>query len=386
MALSLEKRYFEHLVPAGSAISGEGKAAFLSDKAWASFTRLIDSFESVLEQEFGPSSGWGQSVSSVYRSLWTGDLDPDIIKLSDGLSEMVDCNKQVLLGRVKEFAPIARLLSARELQGANVRMAAGQEEPKEEKKEQHQGSIPSVEETDGDVTSEIAPNMSAAEKKQLCDKLNAEALKNRNREMEQVFNQLAAECFRTRVHIFKSTDECKTFMETTAGGIVARTVLVDWTMPEMLQAGPKSRLLAKAPPKDMQKQLANEVKMIPMRPVLGHVLARANGAGGIEAFDAELETTHAYKRSILVPVEIPEEYMRYLRSASVRSHGPTDDVSSGIDFVMYTVGRQRTAGNDQAAAGDDDDDADAADTGAVLSISVPWLCLASFAPAGPVLS
>ena len=78
----------------------------------------------------------------------------------------------------------------------------------------------------------------------------------------------------------------------------------------------------------------------------------------------------------MVPVEVPEEYMRYIRSATSRSHGPTDDLSSGIDFVMYTVGRQRAAGGSKPAdadGGDQDDEEEEAQSGAVLSVNVPRL-------------
>ena len=359
-------------MPAGP-VSGDGKAAFISDKAWASFTRLINAFETLLETEFGPMSGWDQSVSSVYRQLWTGDLDAEVAKLSDGMSEIVDSNKQLLLGRVKEFPPIARLLSCRELQGANVKMQTSQEVQKIEEPETTWAS-PADALMEGDVTAELAPHKTAAEKKQLCDKLNAEALKARNKEIEECFGAMGAECFRTKVMTFKSTAECKNYMQSSVGGIVARTILVDFTMPDSLQAGPKNRLLAKAPSKDYQKQMAAEINTIPMRPVIGHVLAR--GVTSLETFDLELEGSHGYKRSIMVPVEVPEEYMRYIRSATSRSHGPTDDLSSGIDFVMYTVGRQRAAGGSKPAdadGGDQDDEEEEAQSGAVLSVNVPRL-------------
>jgi hypothetical protein len=46
-------------------------------------------------------------------------------------------------------------------------------------------------------------------------------------------------------------------------GLVARTVIVDVSMPHLQQSGPSSRLICKAPCDSMLKELAQEVKKIP---------------------------------------------------------------------------------------------------------------------------
>lgn len=80
------------------------------------------------------------------------------------------------------------------------------------------------------------------------------------------------------------------------------------------------------------------MKIIPATPIVGHVLVRP-AQHSIETLNTELSTTHAHKRSIIVPIAVPTEFMRYLASAQSRSLGPHDD-ASGIDFVMRTIGRK----------------------------------------------
>ena len=117
--------------------------------------------------------------------------------------------------------------------------------------------------------------------------------------------------------------------------------------------------------------MAEDLKKLPTSPIVGHVLARSGGHS-IATFQEQLESTHGFKRSIMVPLEVPEEFMRYLRSAQARSRGPTDDVSSGVDFAMFTVGRQILGPKDKGdgAASDGDADMDAGDDDDVASEQV----------------
>lgn len=81
-----------------------------------------------------------------------------------------------------------------------------------------------------------------------------------------------------------------------------------------------------------------QIKQLPATPVVGHVLVRP-AMHSIETLSVELQHTHAHKRSITVPIAIPPEFARYLVSGARRANGPHDD-SSGIDFVMRTIGRK----------------------------------------------
>ena len=78
----------------------------------------------------------------------------------------------------------------------------------------------------------------------------------------------------------------------------------------------------------------------------------------VEVLHAELRKTHAYRRMLCVPVDVPSSYARYLRSAAHRSFGPGEDAEkSGVDFTMHTVGRRCERKTD---VGDDPEDVDVA--------------------------
>jgi len=109
-----------------------------------------------------------------------------------------------------------------------------------------------------------------------------------------------------------------------------------------------------------QTRWAQQVKVLPATPIVGHVLAR-HAQHSIETLHSELQSTHAHKRSIIVPITIPNEFVRYLNSAQKRSLGPHDDNASGIDFAMRTIGRKfdkkmKVAGGEvRGVSGVDDD-------------------------------
>jgi hypothetical protein len=81
------------------------------------------------------------------------------------------------------------------------------------------------------------------------------------------------------------------------------------------------------------------VKQLPATPIVGPALIRP-ALHSLETLNQELQSTHSHKRSIIVPIAIPSEYLRYLASAGRRSLGPHDEEASGIDFVMRTIGRK----------------------------------------------
>ena len=92
------------------------------------------------------------------------------------------------------------------------------------------------------------------------------------------------------------------------------------------------RAVSSAPPVGEQKNWAAQIKQLPATPVVGHVLVLVRPAMySIETLNLELQNTHAHKRSITVPIAIPAEFCTL--------NGPHDD-SSGIDFVMRTIGRK----------------------------------------------
>ena len=172
------------------------------------------------------------------RQLWLGEHDADLLKLSDSLTDALDQNKQAMQNRAKEFPPLARLLSAQELAGANFMVAppVQQSEPKKVEGE----NKPQV--SDGDVTEQVgSKEMASTEKKHLVDKLNREAIASREAEIEGTIQRMAAEVARTRVKVFKTVEEACRYMQGQQNGLVARTILADITMLGSLQFGGKTR-------------------------------------------------------------------------------------------------------------------------------------------------
>jgi hypothetical protein len=129
-------------------------------------------------------------------------------------------------------------------------------------------------------------------------------------------------------------------MECQTSGLVARTIVVDCTKPQNRQTGAKSRLLCFAMAKVAQEEIAKSIKVLPATPVVGNVIIRS-GNNSIDALEAGLKNTHSHRRGMVVPVMVPEARMRYMRSGVKRSNGPDDDDTSGIDFTMRTIGKQR---------------------------------------------
>ena len=152
---------------------------------------------------------------------------------------------------------------------------------------------------EGDVTEALAPKFSQREKADLVQKLNADAEKTRKQSMRQLVQAQAAVIIRNRVVAFPSTDAVKNYMETTQRGLVARTVIVDVTMPASRQTGSKSRLLCLAPTAADQKMWASQIKTIPATPVVGHVLIRP-ASHSIEVFHDAMLATHSHRRTITV--------------------------------------------------------------------------------------
>ena len=134
--------------------------------------------------------------------------------------------------------------------------------------------LPVTDTLDGDVTDALAPKYSQREKAELVDKLNKDAEKSRKQTLRQLVQAQAATIIRNRVIALPSSDAVKTYMETTQRGLVARTVVVDVTMPASRQTGGKSRHVCLAPTAADQKMWSTQVKTIPATPVVGNVLIR----------------------------------------------------------------------------------------------------------------
>ena len=171
---------------------------------------------------------------------------------------------------------------------------------------------------------------------------------------------MVAQTLREKLVVLPDTVACTKFMETEQGGLQARTIFIDATMPQSRQTGPKSRQLCLEPTVDMQRTWASRIKTLPSTLVVGHVLVRP-GQGSCEDLNKLLATTHAHNKKIIVPVAAPQEYMRFLRSGQKRALGPVDDDASGIDFWLRTIGRrckERKSGASKPVDGEEDDKED----------------------------
>ena len=204
--------------------------------------------------------------------------------------------------------------------------------------------------------------------------LNKDARAKRAADSKQLILSECMSVLRNRVVVVNSAEQLKSYMECQQSGLVARVVVVDSTMPSSRQAGSKSRSVCLAMSKSVQEDLAKAIKILPATPVVGSVLIRS-GNQSVDVLESCLKNTHAHRRSMVVPVVVPEKDMRYLRSGVRRANGPNDDDASGIDFVSRTIGKRHfneetgTAvdqegedlGADDGADGEESDNADVED-------------------------
>ena len=239
------------------------------------------------------------------------------------------------------FLPLARLF--RNLEEANAQAQASfTQAPAATATEPATGSAPPTESTEsmeGDVTQALAPSSSPKEKADLVVKLNKDAVKQRSDLLRSAINRQAALVIRNRVVALPSADSIKSYMESSHRGLVARTIVIDVTMPAPRQSGAKSRLVSLAPTAADQKAWAGSAKIIPASPIVGHVLVRS-AQHSVEVLNAELSGTHVHKRTITVPIQVPEEYLRYVRGGAVKSLGPRDSDATGVDFILRTIGKR----------------------------------------------
>ena len=136
--------------------------------------------------------------------------------------------------------------------------------------------------------------------------------------------------------VVRRASDAKTFMQTSSQGLVARTIVVDVSMSSERQSGRNSRSICTCPTETWLKEKADEIGIIPASPIIGHILIRSCHHD-VEALHKGLEATHAHRRMVCVPIEVPDSYQRYLNSAASRSYGPQEDAEkSGVDFTMRT--------------------------------------------------
>jgi hypothetical protein len=343
MAAVAAQRYFEF------DFASSDKPLFATGQQWAGFARLVGHIETVLENEFGPKTGWPDLATGFHRELWRGEFDQSLAGLAWMLPSNTD--SRTMQARLKEqFSGLARVLLHLAVKDSvmvapEIAVSAR--------------STMILDEQPADMTAVFSQATSPSEKQALVQKLNCDAKDERARALQSELLRFAAKIFRSRVVTFTSPEAAKSYMETEAGGLQARTVLVDVTMPGCRQTGLASRALCHPPTKELQRSWATAIKLIPATPVIGHVLARP-ALHSLEALNKKLSTTHAHKRQLTVPVAVPEEYMRYLRSGQKRALGPCDDEASGLDFIMRTIGRRFTKATpvDVDQAGEDDDAGD----------------------------
>ena len=126
-------------------------------------------------------------------------------------------------------------------------------------------------------------------------------------------------------------------------GLRCRILYADFTQFQSLQVrGAFSKLLAMEPGKDFQMNQARAVKTIPFSGICGSILVRS-GQASLEHFHSEVADSLGYKRTLFVPIGVPPDYARILKSAAARALGPSCDVNerSGVEFTTRTVGGGR---------------------------------------------
>ena len=126
----------------------------------------------------------------------------------------------------------------------------------------------------GDIAEAVGAKLSPKEKQECVHRMNRDAEQKRKLDLKNLINEHATAVLHNRLVVLPSADAVKNYMEMTMHGLVARTVVIDVTMPTSRQTGPKSRNVCFAPTADNQKVWATDLKVLPATPVVGHVLIR----------------------------------------------------------------------------------------------------------------
>ena len=337
MVLVAETRYVDY------NFHETGAPVFANGARWAAFARLVSPVENVLSNLYGPMPGWPDSLKAVHREMWRGEHDADIAALCLQLPGHLD--SQALQARVQEqLRFLSRKIADLSMKTQNAVIVSNASVSSEILKDQ---AVPKSAGSDLKENTVMTGNLGEMTPQQLqahTNKLNSDAICDRNAAIKHELQRFAADVYRSKVAAFSKIEEAKAYMETGGAGValVARTMLIDVTMPKDRQTGPKSRSVCAAPSKELQKEWASHVKMIPVSPVIGHVLIRP-ALHGVEQLNLDLKTTHAHVRQIMVPIDVPTSLLGAIKSGVGRAKGPGADDASGVDFVMRTIGRAHTS-------------------------------------------
>jgi hypothetical protein len=258
-------RYFHCGYSLASEAHGQ---VFKTGSQWAGFARLQPHIEQAILDHFGPERSWNDAVHSFQRELWKGEYDADCGAMAWSLRDDLEGTPRALCQRLKEtFRPLARLfifVSCCEtpvLLQPSVTVAESALLGTPERA----GAASSLADThsvpDGDVTDRLAAlAKEPAEKKLLVDNMNRDERQRRDSAISTEVHRQAAVLVRSRVRIASSAEEVKRVMETHPGGLTARVVVIDVTMPRSRQTKARSKNVCKRPNKELQKKWASEVK------------------------------------------------------------------------------------------------------------------------------
>jgi hypothetical protein len=112
---------------------------------------------------------------------------------------------------------------------------------------------------------------------------------------------------------------------------------------------------------DFQKEIAASLLTIPLSAIYGTLLLRS-GQCSIDHSSSEISDEFPYPRAIFVPIDLPANYERALKSAAHRALGPNGDVlgRSGVSFTMRSIGarKERASTSSAPAAPDEEEDDD----------------------------
>jgi hypothetical protein len=103
--------------------------------------------------------------------------------------------------------------------------------------------------------------------------------------------------------------------------------------------GAWTKVLCKQPTKEIQKDIGEQIMILPFSPINGTILIRS-GQVPIDHFNAEFAEQSPYPRAIFVPLDMPVEYEHAVKSAAHRALGPSRGLleKSGVSFSMQTIG------------------------------------------------
>ena len=109
----------------------------------------------------------------------------------------------------------------------------------------------------------------------------------------------------------------------------------------------------------MQKDIGQKLMVLPFSPINGTILIRS-GQASVDHFTAEMADQFPYPRAIFVPLDMPAEYERAVKSPARRALGPAGDLleESGEAFHMRTIGVRTQAPDEGDLAAVDEPDSE----------------------------